>query len=52
MPREQLLPIKVANMDIIYWPVRSSSRRGGDGGKEVGLKEGYRYFGPLQVSLC
>ena len=26
----------IANMDIIYWPVRSSSWRGGDGVKGMG----------------
>ena len=37
-------------MDIIYWSVCSSSRRGGDkeGRWEGG---GYSYFSPLQVSL-
>ena len=36
---ENLSSIQVANMDLIYWSVRSSSRRGGygevDGGKVV-----------------
>ena len=35
---------QVANMDIIYWPVRSSSRRGGAGCLE-------RYFSQLQDLL-
>ena len=38
--------IKVANMDIIYWSVCSSSRRGGDKGGG-----GYSYFSQIQVSL-
>ena len=39
---ENLSSIKVANMDLIYWSIRSSSKRGGDGLK--GMDEGYRYF--------
>ena len=35
---------QVANMDIIHWPVRSSSRRGGAGCLE-------RYFSQLQDLL-
>ena len=31
----KMLSIKVANMDLIYWSVRSSSRKGGDGIIEV-----------------
>ena len=30
MTGEKLLSNKVANIDIIYWSVRSFSRRGGD----------------------
>ena len=32
-------------MDLIYWSVRSSSKRGGNG-----LNEGYRYFSQLLIS--
>ena len=32
---ENLSSIEVANRDLIYWSVRSSSRRGGDGIKGV-----------------
>ena len=32
---EKLWTILVANIDIIYWSVRSSSKRGGDGVKGV-----------------
>ena len=34
--------IQVANMDLLYWSVRSFSRKGGDGVK--GLDGGYRFF--------
>ena len=35
MIEKKLSSIQVANMDINYWSVSSSSRRGGDGIKEV-----------------
>ena len=35
-------------MDLIYWSVRLSNRREGDGVK--GLDEGYRYFSQREVS--
>ena len=35
MTEDKLSSIKVAIMDITYWSVRSSSRRGGDGVKGV-----------------
>ena len=42
--------IQVANMKLIYWPVRSSiTRRGGYGVN--GVDVGYRYLSPLRVSL-
>ena len=37
---------KVANMDIVYWSVRLTIRRG-----RVGVKGVYRIFSQLQVSL-
>ena len=40
---------KIATMKLIYWPVRSSSRRGGDGVKRINGK--HRYFSQLRVSL-
>ena len=39
----------LANMELIYWPVRSSSRRGGDVVK--GVEGRNRYFSQLQVLL-
>ena len=47
--RGKLLSIKVANMDIIYWSVCLSSRRGGD--KVEGVNGGNRYFSLLQVNF-
>ena len=41
--------IQVANMDIIYWSVLSSSRLGGNGVK--GVDRVGHYFSQLQVSL-
>ena len=38
LTRENLSLIELANMDIIHWSVRSTSRRGGDGFK------GYLYL--------
>ena len=32
---EKLLSLQLAYMELIYWPVRSSSRNGGDGVKGV-----------------
>ena len=46
---EKLSSIKVGNMDIIYWSVCSSSRRGGNGVK--GVNVGERYFSRLQDSI-
>ena len=46
---EKLSSIYVANMDIIYWPIRSSSRRGKDKIKRV--DGGYHYFSQLPKSL-
>ena len=36
-------------MDLIYWSVHSSSRRGGD--NILGVDGGYRYFSQLRLSL-
>ena len=44
--REKLSLIQVANMDLIYWSVRSYSRRGGDDVKEV---NGVSLFQPAAV---
>ena len=44
--REKLFSIKVANMDINYWSVSSSSMREEDWVKAVD-----RYFSQLQVAL-
>ena len=49
MTGEKLSSIQVADMDIIYWSVRSSSMRGGDGVN--GVNGGYRSFCQLQVNL-
>ena len=50
MTGKKLSSIYVANMDITYWSVHSSSRRGGRGlGKGCRLED--RYFSQLQVSL-
>ena len=49
MTGENLSSILAAKMDIIYWPVRSSSRKGGDGVKEVDSED--CYFSQLLVSL-
>ena len=38
---------KIANMNLIYWSVRSSSRKGGNVVKGIQ----YRYFSQLGVSL-
>ena len=38
-------------IDILYWSVRSSSRRGGGWGKGGVRAWGYCYLSPLQVSL-
>ena len=40
---------KIATMKLIYWPVRSSSKRGGDGVKRINGK--HRYCSQLRVSL-
>ncbi len=34
-----MLSMEVANMDLTIWPVSSSSRRGGDGLKELVVVE-------------
>ena len=39
MAREKLSSFQVANMNIIYWPVCSSSKRDRDGVKEVIFSE-------------
>ena len=39
----------LANMDLIYWSVRSISSMGGDGVKV--MDGGYRYFSQLRVTL-
>ena len=49
MTAEKLSSILVANMDIIYWSVRLSSRRGGDCVK--GIDGADRYFIQILVSL-
>ena len=43
------LSIYIANMDLNYWSVLSSSRRSGDEVK--GVDGGYHYFSQLQISL-
>ena len=48
--RGKIVVILVAISLVIYWPVRLSSRKGGDGIKGVGDWED-RYFNSLQVSL-
>ena len=35
LTEENLSSFQTVNMDLIYWSVRSSSRRGGNGVKEV-----------------
>ena len=47
MTEGKLSSILVANMDITYWSVRSSSMKGGEGVKEV--DEWDRYFSQLKV---
>ena len=49
LPGEDLSSIKLANMDLIYLSVLSSSRRAGDGVK--GVDGGYCYFSQLRVLL-
>ena len=44
-----ILSIQVANMNLIYWSVHSSSRRGGDGVKGDGGRWEFRYFGQLSI---
>ena len=46
---EKLSSIKLANMDLIYWSVRSSNRRGGDYVKIVDGE--YHSFSQLRASL-
>ena len=46
---EYLSSIQVAYMDLIYWSVSSSSRRGGYGVKVV--DGGYCYFSPMELAL-
>ena len=44
MKGEKIKLIKVANMDIFYWSVRSSIRRVGDGVNGVdGIVVGYKF---------
>ena len=47
MTEKKLSSIPVAIMDIIYWSVRSSSRRGGD--RVKGMVMGYHFLNHLQV---
>ena len=49
LTRENLSPIKVAKMDLIYWSVRLSSRKERDGVKSVAGR--HHYFSQLEVSL-
>ena len=42
MSREKLSSIQLANIELVYWSIRSSSSRGEDG--EKGLELGVRYF--------
>ena len=46
---EDFSSIKVANIDLIFWPVYSSISRGEDLVKRVG--GGYSYFSQLRGSL-
>ena len=46
---EKLSSIYLANMELVYWSVRSPSSRGDNRVREV--EGGNRYFRPLQVSL-
>ncbi len=46
---EKSSSIQLDNMEHIYWSVRPSSKRGGDGIK--GVDGGYRYFSQLKVLL-
>ena len=46
---EDFSSIKVANIDLIFWPVYSSISRGEDLVKRVG--GGYNYFSQLRGSL-
>ena len=41
--------ILLAIIELIYWLIRTSRRRGGDGVKRV--EGGIRYFSPLSVLL-
>ena len=49
MTREKLSSILLANTDLIYCVVRTSSKRELDGMK--GMDEGHRYFSHLRASL-
>ena len=46
MTGEKLSSIKIANMALIYWPVRLSNAMGGDG-----MEGGKRYFSPLRLRI-
>ena len=41
--------IELANIELVYWSVRSSSKRGVDGIR--GVEEGNSYLSPLEVPL-
>ena len=47
---EKLSSILLANMELVYWSVHSSSKRGGDGVKR--FEWGNSNFSPLKVSNC
>ena len=49
LPEENLQSIYVADVDLICWSARSSSRRRRDVVK--GVDRGYRYFSQLEISL-
>ena len=47
MTGEKLSSIELANIELVYWSVLSSSRRGEDGIK--GVEGGNSYFSPLEI---
>ena len=49
MTWDNLSSIYLANKELVYWSVLSSSRTRGDGVK--GMEEGNGYFSPLQFLL-
>ena len=47
--RDHFSSIKIAYKELLYWSVRSSGRRGGDGIKGVNVE--YRYFSPQRIQF-